>query len=280
MTEMINTIINARIRQKEQIEGSETEKSELLASAQKQAEPFLQAMDTQTEQLTRAIQQRQQIPQILQQEQPLQHIAGPSQPITWIQRLVQESLGRESARVPFEINIETGQLGRTGKVQLDQLFNYGKIIITRNNEVIFRDDSPSKGLAAMLLLSVPKMRKLKIKPTARDSNTYIDIMNSVQFEKRGPSKKLSEYLKKPKKREDIPMDVDEATPDIKTGTGVFPYKNKEDLESRLSLLAGSIRAGNTSHILKDEMRSILDELLELKALIPAMHERFYNRYHL
>ena len=47
------------------------------------------------------------------------------------------------------------------------------------------------------------------------------------------------------------------------GKEIYVYKNPKDLEARLMIMIGSMKAGNTSRELKRDVRRIHDEMLKI-----------------
>jgi hypothetical protein len=86
----------------------------------------------------------------------------------------------------------------------------------------------------------------------------------------GASKKYAMIFKKAKRRSASVGEVH--------GTGVFAYSNPKMLEERLQLLAGSVKAGNTSMDIKKEIRSIVDEMLRISTITPRMHKLLYQKF--
>ena len=289
MDNLINTIINARKRQKQRIEQVEMEKMGVLETMQQQAEPVIQAMDTQTQQLSQLMQQQHAPGAAASTARAIQALPGPETAAEetastakegWIQRMLRQSLGNKLGKYPYEVNLDTGKLGKEGIVNLPKLFQESAIHISKKKELIYQNDNPSLGLAALLILNLPSIEKSKIKLTHEDIDEYIQIMKEVGYSIVGTNKKYQRYFKR--KRRQLPDDQEEedAAEAVKTGSGVFAYKDAVQLEQRFRLLAGSFMAGNRSSTIKDEMRAILDELFHLGKMIPAEHQRFYSAFNL
>ena len=283
---MINTIIEARKRQKMQIENAELEKMGTLETMQQQVQPLINAVDTQTQELKQVIGQ-QQINASLPLKTPhMAQIKGPiinTQP--WVQQIIAKSIGnRKSILSPYEIKVDNGRLGKHGWVDVERLMNRNEIIIKVKDKVIFEALNPPQGLVALLLLSGPDITTSRIKPTKEDINEYRRIMFKCGINKHPTSQKYKKYLKNIFEMGIEEMEVDDddglvETP-TKSGSGVIPYNVPSQLEHRFRILAGGYRAGNRSQIVKDEMRSILDELLSIHQIIPDIHKRFYEIYRL
>ena len=63
----------------------------------------------------------------------------------------------------------------------------------------------------------------------------------------------------------------------KLGKGIYMYKNPKDLEARLMIMIGSMKAGNTSRELKRDVRRILDEMLKINYITLKQHKLLYQK---
>ena len=62
------------------------------------------------------------------------------------------------------------------------------------------------------------------------------------------------------------------------GSSVMYYQDSNQLTDRMKILIGSMVAGNNSPVLKNDLRKINDELLNIGAIDKNLHEKFYNKY--
>ena len=62
------------------------------------------------------------------------------------------------------------------------------------------------------------------------------------------------------------------------GSSVMYYQDPKQLEDRLTILVGSMNAGNNIPVLKNDLSQINGELLRIGATDKTMHEKLYNRY--
>ena len=62
------------------------------------------------------------------------------------------------------------------------------------------------------------------------------------------------------------------------GSSVTYYKDPQNLVERMNILIGSIRKGNNSPVIKNDLSQINDELLRINAIDKSLHERFYQKY--
>jgi hypothetical protein len=68
---------------------------------------------------------------------------------------------------------------------------------------------------------------------------------------------------------------------FQTGSGIVSYKyysSCDELIQRLNLLCGNRDAGNNSPIVRNEIVSILDILLENKRINSKEHKKLYNKW--
>ena len=73
----------------------------------------------------------------------------------------------------------------------------------------------------------------------------------------------------------------DATPELKTGKGLVAfYTNPKELEDKLLIKLGSLRAGNTSTVLKNDIRTIFDEMLDINYIAPKIHKSVFSKYKL
>ena len=62
------------------------------------------------------------------------------------------------------------------------------------------------------------------------------------------------------------------------GSSVIAYSKPEDLIKRIDVLMGAMAAGNTSHVIRNDLSMVIDELLKIGAIDQDMHRKFYDRY--
>ena len=60
----------------------------------------------------------------------------------------------------------------------------------------------------------------------------------------------------------------------KSGKGIYMYQNPRELEARLNIMIGSIKAGDTSRELKRDVRRILDEMLKINYITLKQHKLY------
>ena len=192
----------------------------------------------------------------------------------------------------------SGILGLNGEVDVPLLFNDNvlKIEIIGKQDIFYNKLTP--GLVALLLLPFDDIRKSNITPTEEDITSYVSIMNQVGFSSIN-SKKYRAYIKK--KLAVLPQNYrsratvvsSESEDDLfeaaaqqmhnlsleeeKRGKGIMFYKDPKELEPKFMLMVGSLKAGNTSSELKKDIRSVLDEMLNVNYITPKQHRVLYNK---
>ena len=62
------------------------------------------------------------------------------------------------------------------------------------------------------------------------------------------------------------------------GSSVIAYSKPEDLIKRIDILLGAAAAGNTSHVITNDLSMVNDELLKIGAIDQDMHRKFYDMY--
>jgi hypothetical protein len=153
----------------------------------------------------------------------------------------------------------------------------------------------SVGLVALLLLPYDDLKRSKITPTNQDMSYYVDIMSRTGFSSVN-SKKYQTYIKtrlasrtqsyrSTTQVSDSEDDVFEAAHEMqnlsleeeKSGKGIYMYQNPRELEAKLMLMIGSIKAGNTSRELKSDVRRILDEMLKINYITLKQHRLLYQK---
>ncbi len=315
---MLKKILAARKLQKDQVESSHREQQGFATYQEEQAKPLITALNTQTDTIKKSIHDEVRVPvqlgqkmlsnqatiykqqqqqQKALQQQPQQPQAQQQQPqeLTWVQKLFNSVFGASKPpRYDFtqwDVNPTNGILGLNGRVDINALFQKGHVRVSlTSGELVYDNENPSRGLVSLLLLPGPYLRDQRnagdTTVTDEDTKTFHHIMTQVGATSTN-SLKLTEFInklsKKKKKNADLNATVleDDSPPkkkSSKSGRGVFAYSDANDLKKRLELIAGSIRAGNTSSELRDGMRAILDELFHLKLILPSVHRRFYKQF--
>ena len=59
------------------------------------------------------------------------------------------------------------------------------------------------------------------------------------------------------------------------GSSVKYYQDPKQLTARMKILIGSMAAGNSSPVLKNDLSEINDEILRIDAINKSMHEEMY-----
>ena len=62
------------------------------------------------------------------------------------------------------------------------------------------------------------------------------------------------------------------------GSSIIAYSKPEDLIKRNDILLGAMAAGNTSHVIANDLSMVNDELLKIGAIDRDMHRKFYEKY--
>ncbi len=191
----------------------------------------------------------------------------------WIQHLYRTHRHQKNPSSNFEIELKDGKIGLNGRININKLFNQNSVSLKVGGKTVYQipSNEMSKGLAALLLLPFNDIQEAKIPIRSEDAVKYLKIMDWSGF-RPGASKKYAELLKNFKKRKSSEGEVE------KTGSGVFAYNSPSMLDERLYLLAGSVRAGNTSKEIKGEMRSIVDEMFRIQKITPKMHKMLYQKF--
>jgi hypothetical protein len=105
---------------------------------------------------------------------------------------------------------------------------------------------------------------------------YAKIMKSVGFTI-SSSRKYVTYVKPRLGSERSMSDEDDEVFQEVSGKGVHLYKNPKELEQKLVMMMGSMKAGNTSTELKNDARSIIDEMLNTNYITQKQHKILYNK---
>lgn len=203
--------------------------------------------------------------------------------------------GRESRLSTNEIN-QQGQIGEHGKVDWPSLLNEGRMVLKVGKHTVKTIDpvDMTVGLAALLTLPARDIEKSGITVTDEDKREYFNVMSLAGFKPSSsvkyrilkewkdlvPEEEEEEFFAAASSPEQRPKRTVTTRPKPKTGKGLFVYKTPGELQEKLALMVGSIRAGNTSSELKNDMRAILDEMLENNYIDHKLHEKFYNKFRL
>ena len=228
----------------------------------------------------------------------------------WVQNFYVDHRGT-GRRTSLEID-NKGHIGDHGKIHMGKLFNDNKIFFSSpSKDLLIRQ--PSKGLITLLTIPYDQIKKHRLPVTERDQKMYTSIMNhSGILPQSLNTKKFKTYIKPnlDEYRFHRPEDLDEETEEeefedaimdtpkpkryvprgetlsqvtsslekIKLGKGLELYRNPQDLEHKLKLYIGSYRAGNTSSSIKNNIKSVLNEMLKISHITPKMHEDFYRKF--
>jgi hypothetical protein len=270
------------------------------------------------QQIPQLLQQQGQLQQ--QQLEQLQHLKEPQEPARIISdkgQMIQDMFstyrrGKESRLSTNEIN-QQGEIGEHGKIDWANLLNEGRVVLKVGKYIVktIDPDDMTLGLAALLTLPARDIEKSGITVTDEDKREYYNVMSLAGFK---PSSSVKYRILKEWK-DLVPEEEEEefypasatmsaGTPVLpptslsapvsperrsrrtvvtkkpKIGKGLFVYKTARELQEQLALMVGSVRAGNTSSELRNDMRSILDEMLEINYIDPSLHERFYVKFRL
>jgi len=200
----------------------------------------------------------------------------------WVQTFYQNYYKIDRQRqTPYEVNMKDGSLGTNGNLDIAQLLNKNVLHITVNKTPLYIHESKiTEGLIALVLLPYNNIREANEKQftiTKVDVETYFSIMQQVGYTPSNANKYI-QFIKpfvKPKEEKVK-----------KTGSGVINNNEKaktccvSELHSKLPILIGSLRAGNTSQELRKDIRETLDQLLNANEIPPNVHRKFYTKFNL
>jgi len=206
-------------------------------------------------------------------------------PDPWVQRLYRQFRNQaKSKSTQFEINISNGVIGLKGQVDIPLLVNENLLRIKIMGRQDIFNDNLTPGLVALLLLPFDDLRRSNITPTEDDITNYVNIISLVGFSSIN-SKKYQAYIKT--KLAAMPQDYrsrstvasSESEEDLleKRGKGIMFYQDPKELESKLMIKVGSLKSGNTSTELKEDIRSILDEMISVNYITLKQHRVLYNK---
>ena len=118
------------------------------------------------------------------------------------------------------------------------------------------------------LLEVPKLEVLALEKPPKDTT----LKKQIPPLKRGNPLLTKSQLEKRVLPKPLPHHIER-----KSGTGVGTACNKHlpQMKARLTLLFGSLEAGNNSRKIKDEAHDIIDELLQAGEITFSMHNKLY-----
>jgi hypothetical protein len=217
----------------------------------------------------------------------------------WIQKLYRKYRNSTKCKTTqFEI-AEKGVLGLKGQVDVALLLNENILHIRIPGKGDIYENNPSVGLAALLLLPFDDLKRSKITSTEEDMKHYVEIMSRTGFSSIN-SKKYQTYIKTrlPSRtksyrsttqvsdsEDDVFETASGSEPQIqnmslqeeKVGKGIHLYQNPKELEAKLMLMIGSMKAGNTSKELKRDVRMILDEMLKINYITLKQHRLLYQK---
>ncbi len=297
-TQLVRKILEARAIQKGLIENEVIQHENQENKIQRKAKPVIEAIEDSGNKNVSAITQS--LPaltqnQVSQIRHSLTQESTTDEP--WIQQLYRQFRHPNKCKsTQFEINIPSGVLGLKGQVDVPMLVNENvlKVKIIGKQDIINNNLTP--GLVALLLLPFDDIRKSNITPTEGDITTYVDIISKVGFSSIN-SKKYQAYIKsklpaQPQYRSRSTVISSESEDDVfesaqqqmhdlsleeKRGKGLMFYNNPKELEEKLMLMVGSLKAGNTSAELNKNIRSILDEMQSVNYITLKQHRLLYNK---
>ncbi len=296
-TQLVRKILEARAIQKGLIENDVIQHEDYEEKLQRKVKPVIEAIEDSGNKNVSAINQS--LPALTQNpgsNQSLTHESTSDEP--WIQQLYRQFRHPNKCKsTQFEINIPNGILGLKGQVDVPMLVNENvlKVKIMGKQDIVYNDLTP--GLVALLLLPFDDIRRSNITPTEGDITTYVDIINKVGFSSIN-SKKYQAYIKtklaaQPQYRSRSTVISSESEDEVfetaqqkmhdlsleeeKRGKGIMFYKDPKELESKLMIMVGNLKAGNTSTELKKDIRSILDEMLSVNYITLKQHRLLYNK---
>lgn len=302
---LVSKIIKARKIQKARIDNANQSFIQREDVIQKQQKPVVDIIQKTTDQTLKALENQQQqsllaIQNVTTQATQASQSSKPPQQL-WIQELYKSFRKSSKATTKMEMSIASGALGSQGQIDVSLLFNQNIIKIrvpSSKHPLKIQKDLATEGLVALLLLPYEDLRnaeKKGLEITKDDINVYADIMLNVGVEESRHSNKYKEFVKEyelneRQNSEEEPSPVrertrseqkrDEQVAKQRLGLGVIAYNDPKELDHRLDLLLGSIKAGNNSKDLRDEVRAILDRLLQINYLPQTLHEKFYKKFNL
>lgn len=295
---LVKNIIKARKIQKDRIESNQESLFEENFNIEKMQKPVVQAISASTKQTLQSLEQQQNnmTGMLSAIENRLEESTGERNNPKWIQQFYKKY--RTKTLTKMEINLD-GTLGHHGYVDIDLMFNKGMIKLNYSGKKshLISLDLMTLGLVGLLLLPYDDLKYAQINHpfeiTNSDIEFYAQIMLQCGIEKQ--SKNSRKYKAFVKQFDDDDTEVvtsltpqqlqrdkdrDEQISRKRFGLGVFHYNNPDDLEQRLDLLMGSLNAGNNSDDVRQEIRAILDKLLEIEYIPYTIHKKFYQKFNL
>ena len=284
--EKVKKILEARAIQKRNIESGKLEREILYDTLERKSKPVVQAIKASaaaSQAMIPAVQRTQQLaPQSLTHDASTSEArhantakhstagtdgARASAEEPWVQKLYRKFRNSTKCKTTqFEI-AEKGVLGLKGEVDVALLFNENILHIRIPGKADIHENNPSLGLVALLLLPFDDLKRSKITPTEDNIHTYVEIMSRTGFSSIN-SKKYQVYIKsrlpsrtqsnrstnQVSEESESEDDVFETAQQIqnmslqeeKSGKGIYMYQNPRELEAKLMLIIGSMKAGNTS----------------------------------
>jgi len=307
--EKVKKILEARAIQKRNIESGKLEREIFYDTLERKSKPVVQAIKASaaaSQAMIPAVQRTQQLtPQSLTHDASTsearhaniaKHSTATEEP--WVQKLYRKFRNSTKCKTTqFEI-AEKGVLGLKGEVDVALLFNENILHSRIPGKADIHENNPSLGLVALLLLPYDDLKRSKITPTEDNIHTYVEIMSRTGFSSIN-SKKYQVYIKSrlPSRTQshrstnqvsaesESEDDVFETAQQIqnmslqeeKSGKGIYMYQNPRELEAKLMLMIGSMKAGNTSKELKRDVRMILDEMLKINYITLKQHRLLYQK---
>ncbi len=294
-TQLVRKILEARAVQKGLIENDLIQHEEIQQSHQRKAKPVIEAIKEANKNIAAIAEvanKSEYLPYLTQSRESLTQVREP-----WVQQLYRQFRHPNKCKsTQFEINIPNGVLGLKGQVDVPMLVNENvlKVKIMGKQDIIYNNLTP--GLVALLLLPFDDIRRSNITPTEEDITSYVNIISQVGFSSIN-SKKYQAYIKtklaaQPQYRSRSTAVSSESEDDVfetatqqmhdlsleaKRGKGIMLYKDPKELETKLMIMAGSLKAGNTSTELKKDIRSILDEMLSVNYITLKQHRVLYSK---
>lgn len=307
ITSLVNKIVKARKIQKARIEDCNQSLYESEKRIQKINKPVVDVITKTTQDTLKALNYNQQ--QNLQAIENIkeQRMLEEKKSRQWVQAFY---VGYRSKKAITKMEVSTnGELGTWGKVDIPLLFNDNVVRITIPNKQVplkISKDQTTEGLIGLLLLPYDDLRhaeKRGVEIKAEDMFLYADIMVKCGTHDSKNSKKYQVFVKAHELNLGMSSDPDsrvmsqleaakvrseekrveqraKLVSKNRIGMGVIAYNDPVELDHRLDILLGSIRAGNNSKEVKDDVRAILDRLLQIDYIPQAIHQKFYQKFKL
>ena len=299
LDKLVKNIVKSRKIQKDRIESNQESLFEENSNIQKMQKPVVDAISESAKKTIQSLEnQRENIAGMMSAiEYKLDERKDPH----WLQKFYQQHRTK-AGLTKMEVDLN-GNLGNHGHVDIQLLFNKGRIKIKYGNKRSFEiaNNRVTLGFVGLLMLPYEDLKEAKenhpFEITLEDIDLYAEIMVKCGIKGSKTSKKYNVFVrdydaKYDSEGEDVKLTPiqqqrelfqqrrDDELNRVRFGTGVFHYQNGEDLEKRLDLLMGSLMAGNNSNVVREEIRAILDKLLEIEYIPYTIHRKFYQKFNL